>query len=55
MKIGHIAKGRIHVETHGKRWMLFVDQKPVISTDDRRWLKRFAVKLRRTICEEQLS
>ncbi|MDR3403708.1 MAG: hypothetical protein P4L99_14515 [Chthoniobacter sp.] len=49
MKTGNVAKSRIHLEPIGPRWTLFVDDKPVISTHDRRWLLRFAVNLRKSL------
>jgi len=52
MKTGNVAKSRIRLEPIGKRWLLFVDAKPVISTQDRRWLIRFAVNLRKTLADD---
>jgi hypothetical protein len=51
MKIGHRVKDRIHLESTGGRWLLIVDERPVISTQDRRWLRRVAVKLRRILAD----
>jgi hypothetical protein len=55
MKTGNVAKSRIHLEPFGPRWTLFVDDKPVISTHDRRWLLRFAVNLRKSLATASLS
>ncbi|MEP6673316.1 MAG: hypothetical protein ABJF10_29465, partial [Chthoniobacter sp.] len=52
MKAGRTTKSRIHLEPQGDRWMLLVDDKPVICTHDRRWLLRFAVNLRKTLASD---
>jgi hypothetical protein len=52
MKNGDAAKNRIRLTPGGQRWLLEVDQIPVISTSDRRWLRRFAVRLRQTLAKE---
>ena len=53
MKLGDATKNRIRLESLGTRWLLLVDEKSVISTADRHWLRRFAVKLRRTLAGER--
>jgi hypothetical protein len=52
MKIGDATKNRIRLKPGGERWLLVVDQQPVISTSDLRWLRRFAVKLRQALSRE---
>jgi hypothetical protein len=49
MKIGDTTKARIRLRSGDGRWLLVVDDTPVITTSDRRWLRRFAVKLRQTL------
>jgi len=49
MKLEDSAKSRVRLKSTGHRWLLLVDNKSVISTTDRHWLRRFAVKLRRTL------
>jgi len=49
MKIGDTTKARIRLRSGDGRWLLVVDETPVITTSDRRWLRRFAVKLRQTL------
>jgi len=49
MKIGDTTKARIRLRRGDGRWLLVVDETPVITTSDRRWLRRFAVKLRQTL------
>ena len=52
MKIGDTAKDRIRLTTGHGRWLLVVDEMPVITTSDRHWLRRFAVKLRQTLARK---
>jgi len=52
MKIGDATKNRVHLVLGGRRWLLIVDETPVISTPDRHWLRRFAVKLRQALARE---
>jgi hypothetical protein len=52
MKLGDLAKNRIQLKAMGGRWLLFVDQKSVISATDRHWLRRFAVKLRQNLSRD---
>ncbi|EDY21346.1 hypothetical protein CfE428DRAFT_1639 [Chthoniobacter flavus Ellin428] len=52
MKLGDAAKGRIQLQPLGGRWTLFVDDKSVISTTDRHWLRRFAVTLRQNLSKD---
>jgi hypothetical protein len=54
MKIGDATKNRIRLIPGDHRWLLVVDQEPVISTSDRYWLRRFAVKLRQTLSREKV-
>jgi hypothetical protein len=49
MKIGDTAKARIRLTSGHGRWLLVVDETPVIATTDRHWLRRFAVKLRQNL------
>ncbi|MEI9894631.1 MAG: hypothetical protein WDN28_12275 [Chthoniobacter sp.] len=55
MKVGNLAKNRIHVEHVGSSWLLYVDQKSVIRTPDRHWLRRFAVTLRKTLAGDSIA
>ncbi len=52
MKATNAAKTRVRVKAVGSRWILVVDQSPIISTGDRRWLRRFAVTLRQKLAVE---
>ena len=52
MKLGNLTKSRIRLQPGGERWVLVVDQTPVISTTDRRWLRRFAVRLREALARD---
>lgn len=53
MKIGTTAKERIRLKPVGHSWILIVDQKPLISTPDRHWLRRFAVQVRQSLAGEK--
>lgn len=52
MKLGDAAKSRIQLQSVDGRWTLFVDDKSVISTTDRHWLRRFAVTLRQNLSKD---
>jgi hypothetical protein len=52
MKLGDTAKGRIQLHSVDGIWTLFVDDKSVISTTDRHWLRRFAVTLRQNLSKD---
>jgi len=49
MKLGNLAKRRVRLASVGRNWLLFVDQKSVIRTPDRHWLRRFAVEVRKSL------
>jgi len=49
MKRGNFTKSRVRLEPAGSTRLLLVDQKSIISTPDRHWLRRFAVALRKTL------
>ncbi len=49
MKIGDTTKARIRLSSGQGRWLLVVDETPVITTTDRHWLRRFAVRLRQNL------
>jgi len=52
MKHGSATKCRVRLETRGHGGVLFVDQHAVMSTLDRRWLRRMAAALRKTLAGE---
>jgi hypothetical protein len=53
MKLENSAKARIRLESSGDRWFILIDQKPIISTTDRHWLRRMAVTLRRRLAGKE--
>ncbi len=52
MKLQTPAKNRIRLEVNGKTCMLLVDQVAVVSTQDAKWLRKFAAKLRKNLAGE---
>jgi hypothetical protein len=40
---------RVHLKNSGRRWVLVVDERPIISSSDQRWLRRVAVDVRRRL------
>ncbi len=52
MKIASAPKSRVQLKSKGCQWTLFVDDQPVISSHDRRWLQRFAANLRKILATD---